>query len=250
MIHIDAREGLSADMVLASLTGLLSRGDAAMVLHRLSETASKHDIAFHCGEMEDEGERGLAISYISKERPAGTVPYADAFSTLSAMNESLGSEGDIAERILRRIFEAESEAHGLPPEQVHLHEIGRPEALLNIAGIGLVAPMACPPGERFVCSTITTGRGVTTISHGIMRIPAPATAFLLKGLAHVVGDHPGERATPTGVAAAAVLSSGHSDAVPSPWTARSVGFGTKRFAGRLGRVVMTVSGQQTLARAL
>ncbi len=244
MIHIDAREGLSADMVLAASIGLLPRGDAATVIKSLSETACGYGVTFHCGEIDEEGERGLGISYISRERQLDTVPYETAFSTLSSMNSSLCSDGDMARRILSRIFEAESAAHGLPPEQVHLHEIGRPEALLNIAGIGLVAPMVCPPGESFVCSTITAGRGVTTTSHGTMRIPAPAAAYLLRGLAHTTGDHPGERATPTGLAAVSVLSSGHSDIVPEDWAARSVGFGTKRFAGRLGRVVMTVSGHK------
>ena len=229
-------------MILAAAIGLLPRGEAALVLKGLSETASKYGVTFHCAELEDEGDRGLGISYISRERRLETVPYDEAFSTLSAMNAGLGATGDIADRILRRIFDAESAAHGLPPEQVHLHEIGRPEALLNIAGIGLVAPMICPPGEVFVCSTVTAGRGITTTSHGTMRIPAPASAFLLKGLPHIAGDHPGERATPTGVAAVAALSSGHSDTFPDKPAARSVGFGTKRFAGRLGRVVMTSSG--------
>lgn len=242
MIHVDAREGLSADMLLAASIGLLTRGDAGQVLQKLAGTAARSGVTFHCAEIEEEGERGLGISYISKERKLDTVPHDEAFSTLSAMSAGLGSRGDVADRILEKIFEAESDAHGLPPDQVHLHEIGRPEALLNIAGIGLVAPMICPPGEVFLCSTITAGRGITTTSHGTMRIPAPASAFLLKGLAHVMGDHPGERATPTGLAAVAVLSSGHSDAVPEKPLARSVGFGTKRFAGRLGRVVMTSSG--------
>ncbi|MGD9963402.1 MAG: nickel insertion protein, partial [Thermoplasmata archaeon] len=236
MIHIDAREGLSADMVLAAAIGLLPRGDAALALRGISGVASTHGVAFHCAEFEDGGDRGLGISYISRERMLDTVPYDQAFSTLSSMSDALGSRGDVAARILGKIFEAESDAHGLPPEQVHLHEIGRPEALLNIAGIGLVAPMVCPPGDVFVCSTVTAGRGITTTSHGTMRIPAPASAFLLKGLPHIAGDHPGERATPTGLAAAAVLSSGHSDAAPEDPVARSVGFGTKRFAGRLGRV--------------
>lgn len=229
-------------MVLAASVGLLPPETADGVLRRMADTADTYGVRFHCSEIEEEGDRGLAISYIAKERRLGTVPYSEAFSTLSSMSSGLGSRGDVAERVLERIFEAESAAHGVPPEQVHLHEIGRPEALLNIAGIGLVAPMICAPGEAFQYSTITTGRGVTTTSHGTMRIPAPAAAFLLHGLVHVTGDHPGERATPTGVAAVAVLATEHSDTAPEGPLARSVGFGTKRFAGRLGRVVMTSFG--------
>jgi len=238
VIYIDAREGLSADMVLAASIGLLPPGDVKEVLGRISLTADVFDTAFHWTDIEEDGEKGLALSYVTRQQPLGTTSHDEAFSSLSRMSSELGSRGDIARRILDKIFEAESTAHGLPPEQVHLHEIGRPQALLNIAGIGLVAPMISAPGEVVKCSTITTGRGVTVTSHGTMRIPAPAAAFLLKGIVHVPGDHPGERATPTGVAAVSVLATEQSDTRPDRPSARSVGFGTKRFAGRLGRIVM------------
>ncbi len=240
-MHIDAREGLSADMLLAASIGLLPTAQSEDVVLRMSRAADAHGVRFHCSEMEEEGERGLAISYIARDDHAPTLSHADAYSAVSSMSRLLGSDGVLARRVLDRIFEAESDAHGLPPEQVHLHEIGRPQALLNIAGIGLVAPMVAPAGDQVLCTTITTGRGVTVTSHGTFRVPAPAAAFLLEGLAHTPGDHPGERATPTGLAALSVIATGHSDDLPASPKRRSVGFGTKRFAGRLGRVAMTVS---------
>jgi hypothetical protein len=239
-MHIDAREGLSADMLLAAMVGLLPAAQAGDVVRMMSEASDEHGVGFHCSEMEEEGERGLAISYTAREEPASTLPHADAFAKVASMSRLLGSDGEVARKILSRVFEAESDAHSLPPEEVHLHEIGRPQALLNIAGIGLVAPMVAPPGEEVLCSTITVGRGITATSHGTFRIPAPASAFLLRGLAHTPGDHPGERATPTGLAAVSVIATGHSDEAPASPVKRSVGFGTKRFAGRLGRVAMTI----------
>lgn len=239
MIHIDAREGLSADMLLAASIGLLPSGQTSDVLQRIRMTAERFGATFHWATIEEGGEKGLALSCTVKQSLPHERSHSEAFSVLSSMSSDLGSSDDVASRILSRIFEAESAAHGLPPEQVHLHEIGRIQALLNIAGIGLVVPMISDQGEALQYSTITTGRGVTVTSHGTMRIPAPASAFLLRGLVHVTGDHPGERATPTGVAAVSVLATEHADALPGIPLARSVGFGTKRFAGRLGRVVMT-----------
>ena len=239
MIHIDAREGLSADMLLAASIGLLPHGQSQDVIERMTRAAAKFGIRFHCAEIEEDGEKGLALSYVMSQPPLGEVSHQEACSILSSMNSELGSQGDVARRILDRIFEAESAAHGLPPEQVHLHEIGRPQALLNIAGIGLVTPMIATPGEVISYSTITSGRGITVTSHGTMRIPAPAAAFLLRDLVHVPGDHPGERATPTGVAVISVLATVHSNVCPERSIAKGVGFGTKSFAGRLGRVVMT-----------
>jgi uncharacterized protein (DUF111 family) len=242
VIHLDAREGLSADMLLAASMGLLPPETLSSVLERMHRAADGVGLSFHYEEVREEGDSGLAVSYVPRTPPPSTTSHPEAYSLLSSVNSSLGSDGEVARRILDRIFEAEAAAHGLPPEEVHLHEIGRPEALMNIAGIGLVVPMLMSGDREFLCSTITTGRGVTTISHGIFRVPAPATAFLLEGLKHAAGDHPGERATPTGVAAVSVLATGHSDDVPKEVLARSTGFGTKRFAGRLGRVVMTISG--------
>ncbi len=236
---MDVREGVSADMVLASLIGLLPGHMADEVLAKVAMTAEASGTRFYSSVVEEGGEKGLALTYVPRMDFPGTVSHRDAFATLESMGKRLGSDGDVASRILTRIFEAESLAHGAPPEQVHLHEVGRPEALLNIAAIGLVAPMVRTPGEDVLCSTVTTGRGITVTSHGTMRVPAPATAFLLRGMVHTHGDHPGERATPTGVAALAVLATGHSDDVPATPRARGVGFGTKRFAGRLGRVVAT-----------
>lgn len=228
-------------MLLAASIGLLPAEQATDVVQRMTRAAEANGLRFHCSEVEEEGEKGLAISYVSGEEPPATLSHSDAFAAVASISQLLGSDGTVARKILERIFEAESDAHGLPPEQVHLHEIGRPQALLNIAGIGLVVPMVAPPGERVLCSTITTGRGITAIAHGTFRIPAPASAFLLRGLAHTPGDHPGERATPTGLAAVSVIATGHSDEVPPRPVKRSVGFGTKRFAGRLGRLAMTVS---------
>lgn len=241
MIHLDASDGLSADMVLAAMIGLLDPEDREDVLERLRKASAMLGVTLHSAELEEDGDSGLALSYVSRGSSPPTVGYDDAFSNLSSICDALGGGHEVARKILGRIFEAESAAHGEPPERVHLHEIGRAQAMLNIAGIGLLAPMVVPEGEAVAYSAIATGRGVTATSHGTLRIPPPATAFLLRGLAHWPGDHPGERATPTGVAALSVLSTEHSDEPPKNPVVRSVGFGTKRFAGRRGRVVITRS---------
>jgi uncharacterized protein (DUF111 family) len=111
--------------------------------------------------------------------------------------------------------------------------------MMNIAGIGFVSALLSRDGdEEYVCSTITTGRGVVVVSHGAIRIPAPASAFLLRGLKNEQGPSPGERATPTGIAAVKTLVSTQSDVVPDRFSRESIGFGTKRFGGRLGRTTL------------
>lgn len=242
MIFIDAREGLSGDMLLSAMIGLLGDGDREAFLERFARAAENEGMRAFVLEVEDAGDRGLSVAYSGPGRETPETGFSECASRLAGIADALGGGRGVSERILNHLFEAESEAHGLPKEEVHLHEIGRPQAMLNMAGIGRTAEMLEDRGAGdFVCSTISTGGGFVVISHGTVRIPPPASAILLRGLRHTTGDSPGERATPTGIAAVKALARSQSDSPPEAPRARSVGFGTKRFAGRLGRTVLTWS---------
>ena len=237
MIYIDAREGLSGDMLLAALLGLLGEREREKIVARLQRASSEIGIEIGVVRLEDTGDTGLGISYLEKEAGKTSVSYQEAHETLRTMETTLKSESSIGMQILEQIFSAEANAHGVAKELVHLHEIGRPEALVNMAGIGLVSSILQESdGEGFACTTITTGQGIVVVSHGAVSIPSPASEFLLKGMKHQPGDCPGERATPTGIAAIRVLAKLQSDQLPRMFSRRSVGFGTRRFGGRLGRV--------------
>ncbi len=239
MIHIDAREGISADMLLAAMIDLLPEAVKEDAIRKLVSAADEMGLSMHIIDVEDSGDKGIGISYVQKMQSEGTTEYLDAYRCIDDITARLGSGRESSHAILDRIFEAEAAAHGVPPEEVHLHEIGRPQAMMNIAGIGAVATLLEKefPGG-FVASTVTTGRGIVVTGHGTMRLPAPATTHLLKALDHVPGDCPGERATPTGVAAISALMNGQTDDVPENPLRKSIGFGTKRFAGRLGRTTL------------
>jgi hypothetical protein len=237
MIYIDAREGLSGDMLLAALLGLLGEREREKIVARLQRASSEIGIEIGVVRLEDTGDTGLGIGYLEKEAGKTSVSYQEAHETLRTMETTLKSESSIGMQILEQIFSAEANAHGVAKELVHLHEIGRPEALVNMAGIGLVSSILQESdGEGFACTTITTGQGIVVVSHGAVSIPSPASEFLLKGMKHQPGDCPGERATPTGIAAIRVLAKLQSDQLPRMFSRRSVGFGTRRFGGRLGRV--------------
>jgi uncharacterized protein (DUF111 family) len=239
MIFIDAREGVSGDMLLAAMLGLLEPEQRDSAHERLALACRERMSEFHLVELEDGGEKGLGITYLDRSERDHGLSYVEATEALSEIDRELGSSGPLSAHILALLFDAESKAHGLPKEEVHLHELGRTGALMNIAGIGLTASQLLRSAkDAIVCSTITTGKGTVVISHGPSNVPAPAARHLLDGLRHVQGTHPGERATPTGIAALRALVSSQSDDLPVSPSARSVGFGTKRFGGRLGRVVL------------
>jgi len=236
MLYIDAREGVSGDMLLAAMLAVQDADRRRELARPLEKAAIGVGLGMALAEIEDAGERGLGISYTQPEPSLHGVSHDECFTLLKRIERDLGSHSDIGARILDLIFEAESEVHKVPVPEVHLHEIGRPQALLNIAGIGMLASSLLDSDpDGFASSTIVTGTGMVVVAHGAVRIPAPASASLLSGLKHEPGTSPGERATPTGIAAVKVLAKRQTDDVPQRFTRKGIGFGTKRFAGRLGR---------------
>lgn len=105
------------------------------------------------------------------------------------------------------IAEAEGAIHGIPPERVHLHEVGAVDAILDV--VGAVWGFELLGVERVHCGPIALGDGSVKTAHGMLPVPAPATLKLLEG--HEVRPGPadsGELVTPTGAALVRVLSVG------------------------------------------
>ena len=240
MIYIDAREGLSGDMLLAAMLGLLEDDRRADAIEKISDAARAARVDFHFTEVDEAGEGGWSVSCSGTETTGERRSYEEAASMMELMGRSSrSSDTAVGMKILDELFSAEAAVHGKPVSEVHLHEVGRASAILNMFGTGLVHSMLTKAGSgEFVCSTIVTGKGIVVIAHGAVRVPAPACKKLLEGLKHETGPDQGERATPTGLAAARVLMSSQSDEIPARYQKRSIGFGTRRFGGRLGRTTL------------
>jgi uncharacterized protein (DUF111 family) len=246
MLYIDCREGLSGDMLLAALLSLIPEPRRKDIVGGISRAAERRGLILSVMEIGEHGEAGLGISYSAKEPHTNEVSYDDAHSTVSQMCNDLQTASGLPSKILGLIFDAEAEAHGLPAPQVHLHEIGRPQALLNIAAIGAAHEELEKAGAgEIIASSITTGKGIVVVSHGAVRVPAPAAKILLRGLTHSTGDDPGERATPSGIAAVKAMISGQSDETPGNPIGKGIGFGTRRFGGRLGRTTIYSTAART-----
>ena len=96
------------------------------------------------------------------------------------------------------IAEAESHVHGKTVEEIHFHEVGTADAIADIAGVCLLMHMIAP--QKVIASPIHVGSGNVRCAHGILPVPAPATAFILQGLPIYSGTIRGELCTPTGAA--------------------------------------------------
>ncbi len=103
-----------------------------------------------------------------------------------------------AEAVYRCVAEAEAGVHGRPVEQVHFHEVGALDAVADVVGVCLLMEKLAP--DRVLVSPVHVGSGQVRCAHGILPVPAPATALLLKDVPIYGGSIRGELCTPTGAA--------------------------------------------------
>ncbi|MGI6180615.1 MAG: nickel pincer cofactor biosynthesis protein LarC [Agathobaculum sp.] len=103
-----------------------------------------------------------------------------------------------------RLAAAEARVHGRPVEQVHFHEVGALDAVADVVGVCYALSLLRP--ERIVVSPVHVGSGSVRCAHGIVPVPAPATAVLLEGAPCYGGSIEGELCTPTGAALLTTLA--------------------------------------------
>ena len=128
---------------------------------------------------------------------------------------------DDALAIYRLLGEAEAKVHDTTLEQIHFHEVGTLDALADVVGCALLIRTIAP--EQILASPLHVGNGFVKCAHGVLPVPAPATAELLRGIPFYTGSVTGELLTPTG---AAILHYYVLRYLPMPtMTASEIGYG-------------------------
>lgn len=145
--------------------------------------------------------------------------------------------------VYQLIADAEAHAHGKPVEQIHFHEVGTLDAIADIVGVCMLMEELSP--TRIVVSPVHVGSGQVRCAHGILPVPAPATAHILRGVPTYGGEIRGELCTPTG---AALLRHFATAFGPQPMMAVEAigyGMGKKEFpAANCVRALLGSSGTQ------
>jgi pyridinium-3,5-bisthiocarboxylic acid mononucleotide nickel chelatase len=221
----DPFSGIAGDMTLGAL---LQLGLDPDWLRALPAALGLRDIGVEIREV-IRGE--LVCQKVDFEIPP--QPHGRHIREIKALVEKSGAPERVrklADQTFTAIATAEGEIHGMPPEEVHLHEVGAVDAILDV--VGVIWGLEQLGVERVYCGAIALGDGSVKAAHGILPVPAPATLKLLEG--HPVRPGPeksGELVTPTGAALVRVLSSGPP---PSQYVPVRSGFGagTKDFHGR------------------
>ncbi len=148
------------------------------------------------------------------------VGLAEIRSAVSALRASDKVKADVL-AVYRLIADAESRVHGRPVEAVHFHEVGAMDAVADVTAVCWLMEALAP--ERVAASPVHVGSGTVRCAHGILPVPAPATALLLEGIPTYGGEIKSELCTPTG---AALIRYFVKEFTPQPLMAvQKIGFG-------------------------
>lgn len=128
---------------------------------------------------------------------------------------------DRAKRIFQRLGEAEAKVHRVDIEHVHFHEVGAVDSIVDV--VGACVALELLGVEEFSCSELPTGSGTVRTAHGLLPVPAPATAELLKGARIAATVLAGEALTPTAAAILTTLTTGYGP--PPAMAVSAVGYG-------------------------
>ena len=132
-----------------------------------------------------------------------------------------------AQAVYGLIAEAESHAHGQPVSEIHFHEVGALDAVLDVLGVCLL--MERIGAQKVLASPVHVGSGQVRCAHGVLPVPAPATAHILRGVPIYGGQVQGELCTPTGAALLKHFSQGFCPMPALSVCAIGYGMGTKDF---------------------
>jgi uncharacterized protein (TIGR00299 family) protein len=142
---------------------------------------------------------GFAATYVRVEAPEETghrfLPQVEEILQRGRLTDR---QRDLAVRIFRRLAEAEAAVHGMPLEKVHFHEVGALDSIADIAAAAIGLDLLGV--DQFTSRPVPTGSGMVKCAHGMMPIPAPGTAELLKGVPLAPSSIKAELTTPTGAA--------------------------------------------------
>lgn len=145
---------------------------------------------------------------------------ADIKSAVNALKVSDRVKADVL-AIYDIIAAAESEVHGVPIDEIHFHEVGTLDAVADITAVCALIEKLSP--GRIIASPVNTGSGTVKCAHGILPVPAPATAVILKGIPAYSNGINSELCTPTG---AAILKHFADEFAPLPqMTIEKAGYG-------------------------
>ena len=242
LAYFDCFSGISGDMTLGALV------DAGLSLDHLREQLCGLEVPGWEITSEKVWKNGMSSTYV-KVKTEDQTKHRSLTTILDILQKSKLSSRvkEEASAIFRKLGEAEATVHDVPIERIHFHEVGAVDAIVDIVG-------ACIGFEelgidQFACSPLNVGGGTAKMAHGVLPVPAPATAKLLQGKPTYSNGVQKELVTPTGAAIVATLCTQFGPQPPMSVSAIGYGAGTADLEGRpnVVRIMIGESLEKTVA---
>jgi pyridinium-3,5-bisthiocarboxylic acid mononucleotide nickel chelatase len=214
--YLDAFSGLAGDMLVGAFADAGADRDA--ISRALAGLATGGVI-----EWDRVQRHGMSATKFRVSAAAEPQPHRHLSGILKMIHaaELADPVKAASERVFRVLAEAEAAVHGVPVEKVHFHEVGAVDSIGDIVGACLALHLLGI--EKIYCSPVNVGSGTVNTEHGVLPVPAPATARLLQGHPIYSRGPAMELTTPTGAAFVAALAESFG-AMP-PMRVKSIGYG-------------------------
>jgi pyridinium-3,5-bisthiocarboxylic acid mononucleotide nickel chelatase len=226
LAYFDCFSGISGDMTLGALV------DAGVPVDALRTELAKIKLQGYEIRAEKVKRSGIAATKVhvvvdqkdQKSRHLSDILSIIESSTLSSMVKEKSS------RIFTRLADAEAKVHGTTPDKIHFHEVGAVDSIVD--NVGAVIGLELLGITRIMASAINVGSGMVKTSHGMLPIPAPATAELLTNIPFYQSSIQFELTTPTGAVIISTLGSSFGPMPPMKVNRIAYGAGDKDFPGQ------------------
>ena len=216
LAFFDCFSGISGDMVLGAIV------DAGVPVEQLRAELAALAVSGWTLTAEKVWKNGMAATHI-KVQTEDTHTHRSLSTILDIIGKSplAPAVQQRASAIFRNLGVAEAAVHDVPLEKIHFHEVGAIDAIVDI--VGACIGFAALGIESFACSLLNVGGGTAKMAHGVLPVPAPATARLLLGKPTYSSGVQRELVTPTGAAIVTTVCSAFGS--QPPMTVSAIGYG-------------------------
>ena len=200
LLYLDCIGGVSGDMILASLI------DMGFPIEVIESAVSKLPLSGYRISTTREQRNSISATRFAVETDGSKQPHRRFVDIEKMIQDADLSEEvkSLASEIFRIIAEAEARVHGSSLQDVHFHEVGAVDSIVDIVG---AASALAHINARVVCSPIPLGKGTVHTAHGVLPVPAPATMIILEGVPVEGTEIDAELTTPTGAAVVKAVAS-------------------------------------------
>ncbi|MFV9567158.1 nickel pincer cofactor biosynthesis protein LarC [Thermoanaerobacter mathranii] len=240
VLYFDCFSGISGDMTIASL---LSHVDVEEFKKKVKKIAlDNFDIEIGKTQKNSISAKTFKVLYEGEHHHRHMKDVREIIEKSDLEEKVKKMSVDMFEKLA----EAEAKVHGKSPEEVHFHEVGAVDSIVDIIGAAILIDMIKP--DKIVSSPLPVSSGFVDTQHGLMPVPAPATAELLKGIPVYQSDVKGEIVTPTGAAIVKTLAN-EFGGIPD-MKINSIGYGAGTKDLEIPNVLRTYVGEEEVKKNL